>query len=298
MADITMFAVETWVRTIATGEFHYKHVLNGTVDPKAYAKLREYIHRCCEKGICEPSGRKDGYYRPIQDLPLPVDWQNIPARVDFPIELPFDLRKYVFIYPNTIIIIAGSKSAGKTGFLYRTVAMNMKSERIKVVLLTNLEGGKEQLRDRFYAMDIEMPQPIPFTTIQVNDNFHDFIKQPNTLYVIDYIDAPEGTDFYLIGAAISKIRKKLDNSVAVIGLQKPRTRDTAFGGELTLREATLYIAMDSNKLKIVDAKVPADPRVIPKNLNWTFKYKDSGTCFVDVKRIGEITEDGFEEEMF
>ncbi|GAG95989.1 unnamed protein product, partial [marine sediment metagenome] len=100
----------------------------------------------------------------------------------------------------------------------------------------------------------------------VNDNFHDHIKDRDTIYLIDYIDAPEGDDFYLIGAQIKKIDHKLQglNSIAVIGLQKPTIRDTAFGGEQTLKVASLYIAMDNKKLKIVDAKVPADKNMHPK----------------------------------
>jgi len=144
------------------------------------------------------------------------------------------------------------------------------------------------LRDRFYAMtDVEIPKPAPFTVLNVSENFQDYIKKPNTLYVIDYIEAPEGKDFYLIGAAISKIDKKLQglNSVAVIGLQKPWGRDIAFGGEQTIRSATLYLAMDDKRLKIVDAKVPADKKVHPKNMRWSFDYFDDGTRFENIQRI-------------
>lgn len=283
MADLTRYPVEQWIKTIATGEFHYKQVLDGTVKPAAYARLRRIMFDLCKAGICESVGRRDGYYRPIQEEEPDVEWQDIPEKVEFPILLPFDLRKYVFIYPNTTIVIAGSKSAGKTGMLYQIVAMNML--RVNTVLLSNMEGGKEQLRDRFYAMPIEIPRPAPFRLKRACDNFHDWIKWEDTLYVIDYIDAPDGTDFYLIGAAISKIQRKLVNSVAVIGLQKPSFRDTAFGGEQTLKDATLYIAMDSNKLKIVDAKVPADPKIHPRNMAWSFRYEDSGTRFTNIVPI-------------
>ncbi len=142
------------------------------------------------------------------------------------------------------------------------------------------------MRDRFNAMDIEIPKPAPFKVIPVYDHFHDYVKDVGTLYVVDYIDAPEGTDFYLIGAQVKKIDQKLQglNSLAVIGLQKPTTRDTAFGGEQTLKAATLYIALDSGKLKIVDAKVPADKTLHPKNLQFSFNYEDEGTRFTNIER--------------
>lgn len=284
MPNVSRKDIEDWIESIPTGEFHYKEVMDGQIDPDSFGLLRKYMHDICgaKEPICESVGRRDGYYRAIENHAQPLDWQGIGSKVDSGLMLPFDLRKHVFIYPDTTIIVAGAKSAGKTGFLYRTVVLNM--NRLKVELLTNLEGGLSMLKDRFDAMDLDIPKPAPFKVRFVTDHFHQYIKYPNTLYVIDYIDAPEGTDFYMIGAQVKKIDQKLQglNSVAVIGLQKPTGRDTAFGGEQTLKAATLYLAMDSNKLKIVDAKVPADKKVHPKNMAWTFQYLDEGTRFENI----------------
>lgn len=286
MKEVTKRDIELWIQTIAKGEFHYKAVLDGAVDPRAYPKVRKYIHELCYpkvgEPICESIGRRDGIYRPIEDGAKPLDWQNLGARRDSGLILPFGLRKHIFVYPDTTGVIAGSKSSGKTGFCYRTVALNM--NRVNTILLTNLEGGLSMLRDRFTAMDIEIPNPAPFKVLFVTENYHDYIKMPCTLYIIDYIDAPDGKEFYLIGAQIKKIDEKLQglNSNAVIGLQKPFGRDMAFGGEQTIKAATFYLAMDSSKLKIVDAKVPADKRVHPKNMQWTFQYDDEGTNFLNI----------------
>lgn len=283
--EITRFAIETWVKTIATGEFHYKNVLGleRVITPKEDSKLRGIIFELCKAGVCESVGRRDGFYRPVQEPESLIEWQSLEKRKDSGLILPFDLRDHVFVYPDTVTVVAGSKSSGKTGFLYRTVVLNM--GRSVVTLLTNLEGGVNMLRDRFNAMDVKVPEPAPFEVRFVTDNFHDYIKEKNRVYVIDYIDAPDGMDFYLIGAAINKIDRKLQglNSVAVIGLQKPLGRDTAFGGDQTLKNATLYIAMDNKKLKIVDAKVPAIKTVHPKNMQWTFNYEDEGTRFTNVQ---------------
>lgn len=291
MSDLTKAVVENWISTLATGEFHYKAVLDGKVDKDSYGKLRRIMYELVhdDEPIVEPIGRRDGYYRPIQDRPSPIDWQGADAKEDFPVQLPFDLRKWVWIDPDTIIIVGGAKSSGKTGYLYRTVAMNMKT--MPVVLLSNMEGGRNQMLRRFNAMDIEIPTPAPFQVYHVTENFHDFIKEAHTLYVIDYIDAPEGTDFYLIGAAIRKVRNKLQNSVAVIGLQKPSTRDIAFGGEQTLKDAALYIALNNKSLKIVDAKVSANPKIHPKNMQWTFLYGGEGTNFLNIQQSGDIPEE-------
>lgn len=276
-------AVEAWLDFV-DGEFHYTTACDSRYRKEDWVYLRNIIRRCVGKNLIESVGRKDGLYRKVSNHAKPVDWQGYQKRRDSGLILPFDLRKYVFIYPDTEVIVAGSKSSGKTGFLYRTVALNMYRKDTKVVLLTNLEGGIGMLKDRFDAMDIQIPVPAPFVVLQVSDNFHDYIKDVNTTYIIDYIDAPEGTDFYLIGAQVKKIDQKLQglNSNAVIGLQKPTTRDTAFGGEQTLKTATLYLAIDNKKLKIVDAKVPADKKVHPKNMQFTFGYDNEGTNFTDI----------------
>ena len=285
MPEITRYDVKQWLQTICTGEFHYKNVLglDRVLTPEEDSKLRGIIrHFSKEEVIIESIGRRDGWYRPIEDGVKPIDFGELRPR-DFPVILPFDLRKYVFIYPDTTIVVAGSKSSGKTGFLYRTVALNMLN--INVILLSNMEGGRELMYDRFMSMGIDLVKhKIVFP---VSEHFHDYVKDKNTLYAIDYIDAPEGDDFYLIGAQIKKIDHKLQglNSVAMIGLQKPTKRDTAFGGEQTLKAPSLYIAMDDKKLKIVDAKVPADKKVHPKNLQWTFDYDLEGTAFRNIQQF-------------
>ncbi len=285
--EISRHAIRDWIETIATGEFYYKNILGlaGKLSPQDDTKLRKIVWELCheKEPICESVGRNDGYYVAIDNHVPSLDWQGVGDRVDSGLLLPFDLRDHVFIYPDTTIVVAGAKSAGKTGFLLRTVAMNM--HRVNTVLLTCLEGGIGMLKDRFNAMDIDIPNPAPFGVKYVTDHFHQQIKYPKTLYVIDYIDAPEGTDFYMIGAQIKKIDQKLQglNSNAIIGLQKPVGRDTAFGGDQTLKSPTLYIAMNDKRLKIVDAKVPANKKRHPKNMQWTFLYEDEGTRFTNIQ---------------
>ncbi len=286
MLELTRKEVELWIKTMATGEFHYTKVLDGNVAKPSYNKLRKIMFDLVKAGgVCEPIGKHDGYYRPIQDLPQPISLIGVGSKVGFPIDLPFGLREYVFIYPNTTIIAAGEKSAGKTGFLYRTVAMNI-NKPYQVILLSNMEGGREQMRDRFAAMGLDV-DALPFLIFEAKSDFHDFIRYPNTLYVIDYIDVPDGMEFYLIASAIHKVQTKLDNSVAVIGLQKPAGRDTAYGGEPTMRDATLYLALNKGRLKIVDAKVPADPTIIPRNMLFSFDYADEGCSFTNIRQVYE-----------
>ena len=91
----------------------------------------------------------------------------------------------------------------------------------------------------------------------------------------------------MIAPALSRIQKKLVNSVAVIGLQKRMGSDLAFGGEQTMKKAGLYIAMDNSSLKIVSAKIPANPKVQPRNMKWSFQYANEGTTFLNIQRSYE-----------
>ena len=290
MPEISRYDIELWVTSVATGEFHYKDIkgLRNILTPELDNKLRKIVHDLCNPKdptknppIMESIGRRDGYYRPIDNGVEPIDFGQLRHR-DFPIILPFNLRKYVFIYPDTTMVYAGSKSSGKSGLIYRTAKLNW--GKINIVLLSNMEGGREQMYDRFKAMGIDLAT-VPKFVYPVYDHFHDHIKERDTIYLIDYIDAPEGDDFYLIGAQLKKVDHKLQglNSVAVVGLQKPSDRDTAFGKEQTLKVASLYLALDSHKLKIVDAKVATDKKMHPKNMQWTFDYEDEGTKFTNVQ---------------
>ena len=141
--EITRHSIRTWIETIATGEFHYANVLGlrGKLEPGEDTKLRKIIYELSHASppICESVGRNDGYYRAIQNGATSLEWQSIEKRRDSGIILPFDLREHVFIYPDTVTVVAGSKNSGKTGFFYRTVVLNM--SKFSVTLPTNLEGG-------------------------------------------------------------------------------------------------------------------------------------------------------------
>lgn len=285
MIEITRQAIRLWITEVATGEFSYKSVLGltGRLSTENDAKLRKIIFELSHgpNPICESVGRRDGYYRPIEEMPEQENWQDIDTSQDSPIVLPFGLRDWVWIDDGTSIVIAGSKDSGKTGIIMRIVAMNM--HRMNVVFITNMENGLAGVKRRFDAMDIEIPNPAPFQVYHKLEDFHQWMKWPDTLYCIDYIDVPDSGEFFMIAPALARIQAKLvGKSVAVVGLQKKTSSDLAYGGEQTLKKAALYLAMNPGKIKIVSAKIPAKPTIIPKNMQWSFKYDDEGTRFTDI----------------
>ena len=292
-------AVRDWIKYTATGAFHFKEVMQGLVDPKVRdKKIRQILFELCHEKdpIVESIGKRDGHYRPIQELPQLLDWQASPLEQRFNLKLPFELETYIWIYPETVGAIGGSKSASKTGFILETVLMNM--NEVNTILLSNLEGGTGQMHDRFIsfanAMGIELPTPAPFKVYPVYDNFHDMIKEKDTLYLIDYIDVPESGEFYMIAPQISKVRHQLvgKNSVAIIALQKPFGRKLPFGKDQVLKDLTFYAAMESKKLEIVDAKKWIDPLVNPVGLTFNFSIDHSaGGKITNIERGGYADEE-------
>ncbi len=298
LPPLTAGLVRDWIQNVATGEFHFKEVLGGRVLKEGYEKLRKILWDLCHENnpIVESIGKHDGHYRPIQELPQPIDFQTAPLEQRFKLKLPFELETYIWIYPETVGAIGGSKSASKTGFILESVLMNMND--VNTILLSNLEGGTGQMHDRLIsfasAMGIELPYPRPYKVYPVYENFHDMIKEKNTLYLIDYIDVPESGEFFMIAPQISKVRQHLvgKNSVAIIALQKPFGRKLPFGKDQVLKDLTFYAAMESNKLEIVDAKKWIDPLVNPVGLTFNFSIDHSaGGKITNIQRGGYADEE-------
>jgi len=264
--------------------------------PESKNHLRVILHRLAESGVIAKTSL-DGNYRKLDTEKKPIDWQAADTSRTLPIILPFGIHEVCRIYPKSIIIVAGSKNAGKTAFLLKCIQLNM--NRLKVDLF-NSETGPEQLKERLSPLDI--PSPAPFDVYERYDNFADVVD-PGHMTVIDYLDF--NSEVYLVGTEIDNIFRKT-NCAAIIGLQKPPPsvtyikgvkkvieRDLAYGGGFTAKRAVLYISLSSHKCKLVYVKTPANPKVNPKNMQWSYEFGDDG-YFVNVQRYyGDNESDPF-----
>ena len=280
--------VEQWV-ALAEGRFNVRDLWYDlgieTAENKSY--LRVILSRLVEKGTITRLSNY-GDFRVIDSTLTPINWQQADPNRTVPLLFPFGEHEYAKIFPKSIIIVAGTKNAGKTAYLYNFIALNMGRFPID---LFNSETSPEQMNERFKPLDI--PNPAPFNVYERYDNFADVIN-PDRISVIDYLD--ENSEAYLVGTEIDRIFRKL-KSVAVIGLQKPPPtvtfvkgikkiidRDLAYGGGYTAKRAILYITMSTNKLKLLYVKTPAQPKINPNNMQWSFSMNGDGIHFVDVKR--------------
>lgn len=225
-------------------------------------------------------------YRKVNYVVEEVDWQSADENSEVNLKFPFELEKLCKVYTKSIIIVAGSTNAGKTALLYNFIALNMHTYAID---LYNSETSPEQMKARFAPLNI--PNPAPFKVYQRYDQFADVIK-PDHISVIDYLDV--NAEFYLVGAEIDKIFRKLTSGVAVIALQKPPAqvslykgekqtldRDLGYGGGVTAKRAALYLSLSYNKLKLVKVKTPRNPRINPNNKQYIFSLED-GIRFTNI----------------
>jgi len=255
--------------------------------PEGKSVLRTYLHRMTEAGIVDKTG-VDGTFRKVDSEKKVIDWRSANPENIIPIKWPFELEKYAAMYPKNVAIIAGSKQEGKTTFLYNFIKLNCHRYQID---LYNSETGAEQMKDRF--TDLGIPDDASFNVYERYDNFADIIE-PDRISVIDYLDM--NSEFYLAGAEIDAIFRKLTTGIAVIGMQIPPPtvtfvkgvkkvidRDYAYGGGTTAKRAFIYVSMSSRKLKLKHAKKPAQKRVNPENMAWEYSFDENGQ-FANIQR--------------
>ncbi len=191
----------------------------------------------------------------------------------FPVEWPFDLNGLCHIYPKSIVVIAGSKSAGKTATLLTIATLNQR--RVPVVYL-NSDMGDEEYTDRMRKMGYTAQDDIKFEIYNRSSNFHDLVTAEKKIFIIDFLEVHE--NFYEVGKPIKQIWEKLKDGIAIIGLQMKPGATVGRGGDFSKEKARLYLALDyivaerCTKIYIEEAKSPS--AAYPDGVRgWSHKVK-------------------------
>jgi hypothetical protein len=154
------------------------------------------------------------------------------------------------IYAGNVIIVAGTKSAGKTAFLLNVIKENM--DQHEIVYMTS-EMGDSELKIRLQLFGSPPPAKWNFKSIPRNSNWADVIDGERKIWIIDYLETPSDK-LHAVADEIRAIHGKLKEGICIIALQKPPRRDTGWGDTFSMEKARLYLAMDNGRIKIVDAK--------------------------------------------
>lgn len=218
-----------------------------------------------KEGYIVKCGTKRGCYRVIEKESPLIDYMSADISHVFDIKWPFELEKFVNIYPHNVIVIAGASNAGKTAFLLNTVKLNMNQHQIEYF---SSEMGPEELKLRLSKFPDVRLRDWKFHPRERANNFADAIA-PDAVNMIDYLEVNK--DFYEVGGQIKDIHDRLGKGIVIIAIQKKKGAEFGRGGEFSLEKPRLYLTMDSGKLTITKGKNWADPEVNPNGLEWKFK---------------------------
>ena len=198
-----------------------------------------------------------GYYRKKRINIKKMQLFCVPTD-EFPIIMPLNLNEICGLYPRNIIIIAGTKGAGKTTFMLNIVTANQ--HRIPVVYINSemgeieftkrlmLFGGKKD-DWKFDAYEIKTPEEI-----------YDLVTIEKKIFIVDYIEQHD--TFYKVAEKIQEIHKRLKDGICLIALQKDPVAEMGRGKDFSAEKSRLYITLDYVKgqnmslAKIWDAKEP------------------------------------------
>lgn len=294
---LQMHIVENWV-SMTDGAFQISDAARelGVITPEGRDALRVYLSRMVIAGAIERTSGKDGIFRRVDKTINEINFIDVDLTKTVQVKLPFQIHEYITFYVKNTILIAGESNAGKTCFLFNIAAMNY--EKFDVDFFTNNEASPQEIAKRLKALDL--PIPPPFKVYERYDNFADVVD-PNHLTIIDYLDM--NSEVYLAGEEIEKIHRKLNQGIAIIGMQLPppsktyergvekiHHRSLAYGGAFTQKKPVLYIdlwrdgAPNTGICKIEKAKNRAKPNVDPNNMQWKYVIDSWGAKFLSYER--------------
>lgn len=280
MADrLTTEIVRDWVVT-TTGTFTYKDLFfeKGITDPTNMDYAYVVMKRLCEERLIKAIDGRHGTFRLIdRDAPI-LNWKGVKDYKGIDVLWPFELEKFVKIYPRNIIVVGGDPNKGKTAFLHNVIALNWRKHNIA---LWDSENSKQELSLRFAEYEDYELWPDDIARERTKD-FADVIEEynPDGINIIDYLEIHE--NFYAVGRLLREIRDALKTGIAIVAIQKAKGAELPIGRDFSQQIARLVLTIDPGVLTIRKAKSFAQRTVNPNNMKFTFKLKD-GAHFEDIQ---------------
>ena len=222
---------------------------------------KKLYHESSEAKPAKLEKRGKGY-RIIDRSVDTLDWVSADVNAVYKLGLPygiydgthFDFEENVSIPPKGIVLVAGVSNEGKTAFCLNMLVSNMDKHNVTYFTCEYTEIGFKRRMEGFEWCELTDSDGQPkFRTVLRYDNYHDVVD-PDGFNIIDYLDVNEEAEYYKLVPYIKRIQKALGAGIAIIALQKPPNRPDAFGGSNLRGAASLYVAIDKGKLRVVKAK--------------------------------------------
>ncbi|MEW5980157.1 MAG: bifunctional DNA primase/polymerase [Acidobacteriota bacterium] len=275
-------AVREWVLS-TNGVFASTDVdkdlgLSTRVDKGTRSKI---LSRLAEDGLIERWGEKNGVFRRLEKNCNFIEWESADVKNTFPIYWPFELERFVTIYPKNVVVVAGDQNAGKTAFLLNVVQKNLVQYDGRIHYFSS-EMGPEELRLRIdkFGLPDKFWRGARFW--DRSTRFADVIV-PDAINIIDFLEVSD--KFYAAGGEIREIFDKLHKGIAIIAIQKAAGKELGRGAEFALEKPRLYLSMDHNRLKIMKAKNWATKGQNPNGMTFDFKLVE-GCRFIQTGGSG------------
>jgi len=214
------------------------------IEARDKSACRMAINRLVARQILEKvDGGKSGSYRLIDKSAEETKFLTEP-KGEFKIHLPLELHNMCKIFPQNIIILAGSKSSGKTAFLLNIALENQNKHS---VVYLNSEMGDEEFTERMVKLGCNSPSDIKFKCYRKSSNYQDAINGDKAIYIIDFLEIHD--KFYEIGKSIKQIHDKLREGIAIIAIQMKSAVNLGGerlgrGGDFSREASRLYLSLD------------------------------------------------------
>jgi len=275
--------------------------------------VRMKILRMVDKNLLEHHSSIEGKYRLIDETCEEIRWWE-GEDCEVPIILPFNLHRYVKIYPGNSILISGKKDSGKTAMMLRIIQDNLNNGALLKYYQShthypdvtpfnyfNCETPKPELRERIRLVSgDDLPGWIKKVTFWERTSDFAQVMQRNVMNFIDYLDAKE--DAFKMKTYMDQIHNKIYGGagIAIVARQlvkkefKGKVILSGYGGEYVKNKPRLVLQLTEDTLLVEAAKNPAKRADGSyENINgWAAKFdlKD-GHDFVVTKQLGPQTYD-------
>lgn len=207
-------------------------------------------------------------YKVVNDELIPINFKERSGdRLD--LVMPFGIHNYGFLYRKNIMIVSGSKDAGKTAFMLNMVRMNMNRHRV-------VYWSSEMVGDEF-ANRLEKAEGIELNDwcFEAFERSYDFdqVIIPSAVNIIDYLElGGDEAEYYKGVSLVRKIYDRLDDGVAIIACQKNKDAELPKGGSGLLEKARIAVSLDQGKATLNICKNWADGITSnPRGKQWSYK---------------------------